>query len=488
MATDLDKLNIQAIRKDIGRYRNLFHHRSVILEGIRKVVYRNVTHTTDTIAVLEESGISSDNPDWVKQIQSKMLADQGEEDNEPNRHLLWSATYYSMQVYLALLYAEVEFYQKQCRTSEASRDSDLDSHLDAVPDFIDALHKVRDAFLHPLKGHVMTLQGFADASKSYSLAYELQDQLDKYLIRLQKQLANRAKWLLLQLPVDQRALVLLGYARMNGDRMATYGDCDGLAGLKELTGGLLELMERPGVEFDASWSFSSTQRKAAGFLSAWLNDLYPAASEGQPTPLAPVQTRMDWGFLSESVGGTRRAHFGESRIGKRVNQLLPSISNVILASAVLMNESYTIIGEFSHEYVADFFGDGHDEATWRAFVQKHGIYDRGMQFHRELLSLSLVGLALAHEPLRIYCCVREERPDISEPRLDRLVERRWLQRIGTFRNTVFHISDPLRKPPDLGFDGIHAIISDRYGNASLHWGLASFFSPTPSHEDHDSFA
>ena len=40
MPTDLDMLNIQTIREDIGRYRNLFHHRSVILEGIRKVVHR----------------------------------------------------------------------------------------------------------------------------------------------------------------------------------------------------------------------------------------------------------------------------------------------------------------------------------------------------------------------------------------------------------------------------------------------------------------
>ena len=193
----------------------------------------------------------------------------------------------------------------------------------------------------------------------------------------------------------------------------------------------------------------------------------------------PVQTRLDWGFLSESVRGTRRSHFGESRIGKRVNQLLPSVSNVILASGVLMNESYTIFGEFSHEYLAEFFGDGHDEATWLAFVRKHGIYDRGLQFDMELLSLSLVGLALAHEPLRIYCSIREEHPDIFELRLDELVGRGWLEKIGAFRNSVFHIPHPLRKPPDLSSKGIQAMISDPYGRANLHWGLALFFSPTP---------
>ena len=487
MPTDLDKLNIQAIRMDIGRYRNLFHHRSVILEGIRKVAHRNMAHAIDTITLLTEFGISSDDPDWAKQILSKMLADQGEEDDEPNRLLLWFATYYSMQVYLALLYAEVEFYQKQCRTSGATRDSDLDSYLDAVPDFIDPLRNVRDAFLHPLKGQVITLQGIADVSNSFSLAFELQNELDKYLIRLQEQLANRAKWLLQKLPIDQRALVLLGYVQRNGPRMSTYEDEKGLEGLKEMTGALLEIMERPGIESEASWTFSSTQRKAAGILSACLNDLYPATSEGQSTPLPPVQTRMDWRFLSESVGGRRRSHFGESRIGRRVNQLLPSVSNVILASAVLMNEAYTKFGEFGHEYLAEFFRDGLDEAAWHAFVQKHGIYDRGMQFNRELLSLSLVGLALAHEPLRIYCSVREECPDIFEPRLDVLVDRGWLQRIGTFRNSVFHILEPLRHPPDLDSEEIHALISDPYGNANLHLGLSSFFSPA-SPEDQDSFA
>ena len=62
MPTDLDRLNIQAIREDIGRYRNLFHHRSVVLEGIRKVVYRNIAHINDTVTLLEESGITRDNP------------------------------------------------------------------------------------------------------------------------------------------------------------------------------------------------------------------------------------------------------------------------------------------------------------------------------------------------------------------------------------------------------------------------------------------
>ena len=67
----------------------------------------------------------------------------------------------------------------------------------------------------------------------------------------------------------------------------------------------------------------------------------------------------------------------------------------------------------------------------------------------ELLSLSLVGLALAHEPLRIYCSIREESPEIVEPRLDELVARGWLQKIGAFRNSVFHIPHPLQQPPDL---------------------------------------
>ena len=488
MPTDLGKLKLQAIREDIGRYRNLFHHRSVLLEGIRKVVHRNMAHVSDTITLLEESGITNGNPDWVKQIHRKMLADQGEEDDEPNRLLLWLATYYSMQVYLALLYAEVEFYQEQCHTSRVTRDSDMDSYLDSVPEFLDALQNVRDVFLHPLKGRVVSIEEFADASKSFGLAYELQREVDKYLIRLQKQLAGRATWLLQQLPIDQRTLVLLGYAQKNGPRMKAYGDREGLEGVTDITGAMLDLMERPGVEYDAAWTFSSTQKKAAGILSSCLNDLYPAASEGQSTPLPSLQTRMNWGFLSESVGGTRRAHFGESRIGKRVNQLLPSLSNVILASGVLMNESYTMFGEFSHEYLTDFFGDGHDEATWSAFVQKHGIYDRGMQFNREVASLSLVGLALAHEPLRIYCSIKEESPDISEPRLDVLVEGEWLQRIGSFRNSVFHILGPLRNPPDLSSEGIRAMISDPYGRANLHRGLASFFSPTPPLGDRDSFA
>lgn len=91
----------------VRSYRNLFYHRTVLLEGIRRMAMRNMAHLTDAREHCDAHA-SLEEDDWVPRVQAKMLSDQGLENNELNRTVIEWATFCLLQVYLALLYAEIE--------------------------------------------------------------------------------------------------------------------------------------------------------------------------------------------------------------------------------------------------------------------------------------------------------------------------------------------------------------------------------------------
>ena len=146
---NLEQLDLAEIENAVNCYRNLFYHRRVILEGVRKVAIRNMVHLSDAIAYCESSGDTLRDEQWVGRVQRKMLADQQLEDNEVNRELIGWATYYPVQEYLALLHAEVEFYQEFCTSSAILADPTLSQHIDAKTEFTSTLSKFRDFYLHP---------------------------------------------------------------------------------------------------------------------------------------------------------------------------------------------------------------------------------------------------------------------------------------------------------------------------------------------------
>ena len=103
---DLDRAGFDTA---VGVYRNLLHHRTVILEGIRLIASRNIIHLTDARTACAARSQSPDEDDWIARVQARMLADQGLDDSKFNRTVIGWATFYPVQVYLALLYAEIEY-------------------------------------------------------------------------------------------------------------------------------------------------------------------------------------------------------------------------------------------------------------------------------------------------------------------------------------------------------------------------------------------
>ena len=93
--------------------RNLIYHRVLILEPIRRMAFRNMRHLSDAMAdhpvpAHAEVGSVEFNK-WVRELQDRMLRDQGSESSELDRVLIQIATFTPVKLYLGLLYAEIEY-------------------------------------------------------------------------------------------------------------------------------------------------------------------------------------------------------------------------------------------------------------------------------------------------------------------------------------------------------------------------------------------
>ena len=179
---DLDRAGFDAA---VGVYRNLFHHRMVIAEGIRLIASRNMIHLTEARAACAAYARSLDEDDWIARVQAKMLADQGLEDSKLNRTVIGWATFYPVQVYLALLYAELEYIRRNRDKSALLEDDEAFSYFDEKHEAISKLKGFRTALLHPVKSESASLEAdFLSHNQSYNAAPEMQDVVDGYLYRL----------------------------------------------------------------------------------------------------------------------------------------------------------------------------------------------------------------------------------------------------------------------------------------------------------------
>ena len=89
-------------------YAKLRDHRCGITEGIRIIAFRNMDHLSRVGTQLSTTDLA-DEASRIR-IQNKMLEDQGLECSHMNRWLLGMATWVPWEIYMCLLYAEIENY------------------------------------------------------------------------------------------------------------------------------------------------------------------------------------------------------------------------------------------------------------------------------------------------------------------------------------------------------------------------------------------
>ena len=199
----------------VQHFARLYDHRTFILEGMRVAAFRNVGHL---FRAMKREGIDTfTTPASLIRVQDTMIRDQGLEPTPTRRWLLSCGTFNAWEVYLCLLFTEVESY-RSTRSSFAFLP--LDELIDQSKTVLDALKAMRDKLLHPTKDvpyDTTLLQYFRQVERRYPTHFffgkDIQILLDQYLRNLRDHLAATLSHDVARLPDNQLHSFVAGEAR-----------------------------------------------------------------------------------------------------------------------------------------------------------------------------------------------------------------------------------------------------------------------------------
>lgn len=472
---NLERLPLAALQRPVNSFSNLFHHRAVIVEGVRKIAFRNMAHLT--VAMRRGPSLSHVAGDyWVGEVQRRMLQDQGLEDTPLHRTLIGWATYYPLQVHLALLAAEVEFYREWCQATPILDDSGFTAYLDTRAEFVERLQAFRHFFLHPSREHAPSEVGFLSVRGSYNLAPEMQAKLDEYLHDVRDRLLDELRGLLSALPELQRLYCLSRFWPRNLVRMMEHRDQLGHEHVQRQMSQLRERLDQLGDEA-ACWSPSPVQQNKAAILAGFLDVASPSLVEQTYTNLPPSQTPMTTLTLAWLTAGSAPASYGDGRHASHVRGNLGELRRVIIAAGVLLNELVTARGLRTPEQLLQLAATLSESDFAQLLFDE--LFGQGLQHAEEHASLNRVRVALLYEPLRLYRELVEANPAVARPGLDQLAEPEALAALAVHRNGVFHVCKPHVEPLQADLASARPDLMD--AASKLQPELSAFFG-TPSNE------
>ena len=433
---DLKSINIAAIEAATRPFSNALDHRNIIVEGIRQVAVRNMIHLTD---VMQRCGLATISDDAaVERIQAVMLEDQGMENERFNRAVLPLATYYPVQIYLALLYAEIEFFERTSKKLVIYRDPDYRNCIDEHADAIAPLKAFRDAFLHPRPDSLSDEMRFLLATPdSYNIAPYLQGEFDGYLYRLRARLVDALLRTLSALPDAQRLYCLREFFRVNTVRMAVHQDETGLEHLSHQSKRLSQELDRLS-ETTRSWSPDQKQRDTVRRLAQCLDDVSPSMQEQQYDTPGSRQTPLPADMILISARNQSRLPLeSENKHQRHLIQNAVYYQRLVDCAVILWNETIATIRERLAATGEAIRGESLEKIS-RLFHEATATQTSRQSMDHA--ALARVATALASEPLGVYSKIAEANSAVRNKHLDRyLAVPGRLQAIRNHRNVVFHI-------------------------------------------------
>ncbi len=475
---DIGRMDLSDLKTDVDLYRNLFYHRTVILEGIRKIAAKNMMHLIRATEACQSSHTHQDD-DWLACVQQRMLKDQGLEDNRWNRTLLGIATFAPLKVYLALLDAEFEYYQKACRLSDTLCDDALSVYIDNNNEWAARLHDFRDPFLHPNLSRGTSELSFLSYQGSYNRAPEAQHQIDAYLMRLKQKLFGLGVEKLLCLSEHQRLICTVLFRLMNLERMELHHDTVGCAHVADLLESLCREQQQSLEQITkevTSWSPSRSQGRAMRILSECLNQVCPSGPEQQfSIDEDAIQTPMlEIGMLSLIGSGELESNC-DGRAAEHARQNIEYYRELLMTVDVLWNE--IMLNEWQHQ--PERSATQEDLATFvktrsqRTIAASIGYTPEniGLQRADEAVAPTRVSTAILYEPLRMYAQIVRDNPQVLNSNLKEWIDTARLRNLKIYRNSVFHVTDHARKV-DL------SIVENNFNLSKLYGGLSQFFGMT----------
>ena len=392
-------------------YRNLRHHRSTIMEGVRLIAFRNINHMLRAMARLGIQSISNDaEMDAVCDI---MFQDQGLDSGINSRNVLEFSIIIPWEAYCYLLYVELEGYQRASRKNGALKFDPLESFCLTHGDVLDSLSVMRDKVLHPGKRVALSdaMEDFIDSGAMidghyFSTVFQAQNLIDMHLATLRmmlaQQIADGVRPMAEGHDIPQQQLERFQWVR------------------KILSYPLPRIGEEPDEEQDQrpfnmrTWSIFGLYR-----------DYGPR--EGVEYPA----------FLREAKTDCMR---------------------MLMRSLVLHNEFIDLID----------FGKLRQIKT-RAEVDAHhpsellttGSFTIGSQRSENLLAPVRVGSALLVEPLRLYYQAVSEMPDLGVDEIEEIVGPGPVPpALRIYRNIVFHLAHESVNPAEIEFEYVSEVRAD----------------------------
>ena len=438
-------------------YRKLRVHRCVIVEGVRVIAFRSMDHLFTTRVRL--NAMDWGDSEAMARVQNKMLEDQGLDQTEANRSDLVWASRAAWEIYMCLLYAEIEHYRAVSQKHPHITYAPLDSYLKSHIALIEHLQSVRDILLHPLKetSYYESLRQFGIEARQTApdtfLALErLQSLIDEFLAYFRGALLDS----LVDETVSQPGAATFEYYRRLKERARTLMD-------RSMSVESVEAQEARAKWTDEVEAFDRILDQIPG------NDLAPGARELQqaerwegvrqtlwlPLPKPPYNKSTE--SVQTPVADKletlmRLATLATvSRWPAEPGTLLPEnvlrnrvrINELLIRSIAMCNESYvSTIADFKSEFpdtsIETLFQDeeNFERASRQVLTSKSY---RNIEEALVKAAPFTVALALLAEPLRIHNGVGPHKHDSGCDELDALSSDESLGVLSRLRNTVFHV-------------------------------------------------
>ena len=443
------KFDRKSVRHAIRYYKKMSYHRSVVLEGVRRCAMRNRHYWYETMEQLtSEMGRSPTIGEILDRINIRQAQTAQEEfeivartsdafrraagletpekgfpfsrAHELRRLLeprLTSQLLHSVwDIYLCLLYVELDGYETHARSTPDLRCPTIDAFLKGNRAFVEWLKSFRDKLLHPIseltgqelaEEYVRTLSDSSSGELNH--VFTLQGMMDCHLVTVRQGIVR--------IRDQDWKSCHLGTAPPDTNYMNRY--------------------QRVGLGTFASAPNLSILL-CAGLASRMM--------ESDSSPGSPPMSS-----LPESV-----------RSG---------LSNMLLRSLILISERVGTV-----DFVKLFRSDNPDKlsSTQIAELSREGSVPRSLQESNNILALDRVAVALLHEPIRIHRELAHSSGTcgtkfISGP----IPQGKALSTLNSFRNVVFHVH-PGKSNPDLVESRWLEFIDD-YPSIDLVSELLSFF-------------
>ena len=179
----------------LGHFLDLRQHRSTLLEGVSNIAIRHINHLMSAMSRLSLNNLPDDQS--VERVLNLIYEEQGMSTDRYSRPMVEFVNMIPWEMYLCLLYVELEGYRSASRRDPSLEFGPLEELLGQKSAIIKDLKTVRDKMLHPAKcidlrdalNRFMNTVALVDGNYCKTV-FDLQRRLDMYILWLGSSLAQ----------------------------------------------------------------------------------------------------------------------------------------------------------------------------------------------------------------------------------------------------------------------------------------------------------